>query len=54
MLHQPSATCNGDGFRATENVQLGEDVAQMPFHRGLADEEIGADFLIALAGRQRL
>ena len=30
-LDQPSAACDGDCFRATENVQLGEDVAQCRF-----------------------
>ena len=31
-LHQSAVTCDGDGFRAAENVQLREDVAQVPFH----------------------
>ena len=51
-LHQSAVTCDGDGFRAAENVQLREDVAQVPFHRGLADEEVRADFLVALAMRE--
>jgi len=40
--------CDGDCFRAAENVQLGEDVAQMPFHCGLADEEIAPISLLLL------
>src|SRR6266850_3526881 len=52
-LHQPAAACDGDRFRAAENVQLGKDVAQMPFHRGFADEEVRADLLVALAMREQ-
>src|SRR6266540_1420283 len=52
-LDQSAAVCDRDRFRAAENTQLREDVAQMPFHRGLADEEIYADFLVAFAARQQ-
>ena len=51
-LHQSAAARDGDCFRAAQNIQLGEDVAQMPLHRGFADEEIRADFLVAFAARQ--
>ena len=50
--HQSAVICDGDDFRAAENVQLREDVVQVPFHRGLADEEVRADFLVALAMRE--
>src|SRR6266702_2142749 len=33
-LGESAAVCDRDRFRATENVQLGEDAAQVPFHRG--------------------
>ena len=52
-LHQSAVTCDGDGFRAAENVQLGEDVVQVSFHRSFADEEVRADFLVALATREQ-
>ena len=52
-LHQSAAARDGDCFRAAQNIQLGEDVAQMPLHRGFADEEIRADFLVAFAARQQ-
>ncbi len=34
-LDQSAAVCDRDRFRAAENIQLREDVAQVPFHRGL-------------------
>ena len=52
-LHQSAVTCDGDGFHAAENVQLREDVVQVPFHRGLADEKVRADFFVALATREQ-
>jgi hypothetical protein len=47
-LHQSALTCDGDGFHAAENVQLREDV-----RRGLGDEEVRTDFLVALATREQ-
>ena len=34
---------------AAEDIQLGEDAAQVAFYGELTDEEVGANFLVALA-----
>jgi len=48
-LDQSSTRGCGDGFRAAQHIQLGENVVQVPFYSELADEELRAYFLIGLA-----
>src|SRR5271167_2847325 len=52
-LNQSTTASDSDGFCPTGNIQLGEDVAQVPFHCGFADVEIRTDFLVALAACQQ-
>lgn len=47
-LNQSAAACDGNCFRPAENLQLGEDVAQVPFDRGFANVEVRTYFLVAL------
>ena len=45
-LDQSSTRGCGDGVRAAQHIQLGENVVQVPFYSELADEELRAYFLI--------
>ena len=52
-LHQAAPTGCRDGLSEAQYIQLGEDAAEVGLHGGLADVEVGADFLIALASCQQ-
>ena len=48
-MHEAAPLRGGDDFGAAKVIQLGEDATQVGLHRGFADVEVRADFLVASA-----
>jgi hypothetical protein len=48
QLNQAASYCSGNRFSATDHIQLAENTFDVGLYRAFADEQLGADFFVAL------